>query len=49
MKRHLFGTDGIRGHAGTEPVTPDTFFKLGKAAALFFGKGHPRPRLLIDS
>lgn len=47
MKRHLFGTDGIRGHAGTEPVTPDTFFRLGKAAALFFGKGHPKPRLLI--
>jgi phosphoglucosamine mutase len=47
MKRHLFGTDGIRGHAGTEPVTPDSFFRLGKAAALFFGKGHPRPRLLI--
>jgi phosphoglucosamine mutase len=47
MKRHLFGTDGIRGRAGDEPVTPDTFFRLGKAAALFFGKGHPRPRLLI--
>ena len=47
MKRHLFGTDGIRGHAGTEPVTPDTFFRLGKAAAIFFGKGRPRPRLLI--
>lgn len=47
MKRHLFGTDGIRGKAGEEPVTPDLFFRVGKAAALFFGKGHPRPRLLI--
>ena len=47
MKRHLFGTDGIRGKAGVEPVTPGTFFSLGKAAALYFAVGKPRPRLLI--
>lgn len=47
MKRHLFGTDGIRGRAGLDPVTPELFFSLGKAAALYFGKGRPRPRLLI--
>ncbi len=47
MKRHLFGTDGVRGRAGLEPVTPETFFRLGRAAALFFARGRPRPRLLI--
>jgi phosphoglucosamine mutase len=47
MRRQLFGTDGIRGRAGHEPITPDTFFRLGKAAALLFGRGHARPRLLI--
>jgi phosphoglucosamine mutase len=47
LKRHLFGTDGIRGRAGLDPVTPEVFFSLGKAAALYFGKGKPRPRLLI--
>ncbi|HTB21486.1 MAG TPA: phosphoglucosamine mutase [bacterium] len=47
MKRHLFGTDGIRGTAGLDPVTPEVFFSLGKAAAHYFGKGKPRPRLLI--
>jgi len=47
LKRHLFGTDGIRGTAGLDPVTPEVFFSLGKAAALYFGKGKPRPRLLI--
>jgi phosphoglucosamine mutase len=47
LKRHLFGTDGIRGTAGLAPVTPELFFRLGQAAARFFGKGRPKPRLLI--
>lgn len=47
MKRHLFGTDGIRGTAGLAPVTPELFFKLGQAAARYFAKGRPKPRLLI--
>jgi len=47
LKRHLFGTDGIRGTAGVDPVTPEVFFSLGKAAAIYFAKGKPRPRLLI--
>ncbi len=47
MNRHLFGTDGIRGEAGKDPVTPARFFQLGQAAATYFGKKAKRPSLLI--
>jgi phosphoglucosamine mutase len=47
MKRHLFGTDGIRGEAGLAPITPGSFFALGQAAATYFGKTVKRPSLLI--
>ena len=47
MKRHLFGTDGIRGEAGVEPITPARFFALGQAAATYFGRKAERPSLLI--
>ncbi len=43
MKGSLFGTDGIRGRVGEEPVTPATMLKLGWAAGRVFvdsGKGH---------
>jgi phosphoglucosamine mutase len=33
-----FGTDGIRGHAGTEPLTPQTLIHIGKAIALSAGE-----------
>lgn len=29
--RKLFGTDGIRGVAGKDPITPESFLRLGKA------------------
>lgn len=32
--RQLFGTDGIRGVANVEPLTPETVLRLGQAAAL---------------
>lgn len=32
-KRHLFGTDGIRGVANLEPMTSETALKLGRAIA----------------
>ncbi len=32
----LFGTDGIRGVANEEPMTPETVVKLGRAAAYLF-------------
>ncbi len=37
MKRHLFGTDGIRGRVGEEPITPETVLKLGWAAGRVLG------------
>ncbi|EQD52049.1 Alpha-D-phosphohexomutase, alpha/beta/alpha domain protein I domain protein, partial [mine drainage metagenome] len=33
MKRSLFGTDGIRGVANVEPITGETCYRLGRAAA----------------
>ncbi len=32
MGRKYFGTDGIRGHVGEEPITPDFVMRLGFAA-----------------
>lgn len=32
MSGHLFGTDGVRGRFGEEPITPETMLKLGWAA-----------------
>ena len=31
MTRHYFGTDGIRGVVGQDPITPDFFIRLGFA------------------
>ncbi len=32
MRRRYFGTDGIRGRVGEEPISPETILKLGWAA-----------------
>ena len=32
-KRHLFGTDGVRGVANQEPMTSEMALKLGRAIA----------------
>jgi phosphoglucosamine mutase len=40
MKRKFFGTDGIRGRAGEEPITADFAEKLGRALVAVLG-GHP--------
>ncbi len=43
MSGSLFGTDGVRGRVGEEPVTPATVMKLGWAAGRVFintGKGN---------
>jgi phosphoglucosamine mutase len=32
MGRKYFGTDGIRGHVGQSPITPDFVMRLGYAA-----------------
>lgn len=42
----LFGTDGVRGNANTE-LTPELAFRLGWAAAWYFGREHEKPAFLI--
>jgi phosphoglucosamine mutase len=37
-KRRYFGTDGIRGRVGEEPITPQTMVKLGWAAGAVFAR-----------
>ena len=46
--RKLFGTDGIRGRAGAEPMTPELALKLGRAIAYVSRHGRARsPRIVI--
>src|SRR3546814_13856853 len=47
MVRSLFGTDGIRGRANTEPMTADLAMKVAMAAGLHFRKDHGRPQLAV--
>ncbi len=46
-KRRLFGTDGIRGTANTDPMTAGTALRLGQAAGLLFTRGNHRHRVVI--
>lgn len=41
----LFGTDGVRGIANVE-LTPELAFKLGRAAASYFGRETRNPKSL---
>jgi phosphoglucosamine mutase len=42
MEKRYFGTDGIRGRVGQEPMTPEFVLKLGWAAGrVLVGDGHP--------
>lgn len=47
MTRTLFGTDGIRGRANTEPMTPETALRVGMAAGAYFVRGGHRHRVVI--
>lgn len=51
MSRKYFGTDGIRGTVGHEPITPDFVLRLGYAAGKVLAaagrKGAERPAVLI--
>jgi len=47
MGRKFFGTDGIRGLANTEPMTPATALRVGMAAGAYFTRGNHRHRVLI--
>ncbi|MGA8258599.1 MAG: phosphoglucosamine mutase [Arenicellales bacterium] len=51
-RQRLFGTDGIRGRVGDEPVSPQTVLKLGWAAGCVFrdmsaGKSARRAKVMI--
>jgi len=51
--QRYFGTDGVRGRVGDEPVTPQTVLRLGWAAGCVFrrawsgGKGSRNPKVII--
>ena len=48
MTRRYFGTDGIRGRVGEEPITPETVLKLGWAAGRVLGaSGAEKNKILI--
>lgn len=42
----LFGTDGVRGTANTQ-LTPELAYKLGRAAAQYFGREVQRPKIIV--
>ena len=47
-KKQYFGTDGIRGKVGENPITPDFMLKLGWAAGKVFASGNgQRSKILI--
>ncbi|MBL8702371.1 MAG: phosphoglucosamine mutase [Alphaproteobacteria bacterium] len=45
--RKLFGTDGVRGLANAEPMTPETMLRLALAAGRHFTRGTHRHRVVI--
>src|SRR3978361_644060 len=45
--RRLFGTDGIRGKANTEPMNAAMRRRVGQAAGLMFTRGAHRHRVVI--
>ncbi|HJQ58216.1 MAG TPA: phosphoglucosamine mutase [Vineibacter sp.] len=47
MARKLFGTDGVRGRANTDPITADMALRLGMAAGARFVRGDHRHRVVI--
>ena len=46
MKK-LFGTDGIRGLANSEPMIPETVVKIGRAAAYLLKKNEGKNKIVI--
>ena len=47
MARQYFGTDGIRGEVGCDPITPDFMLRLGHAVGRVLRKSAQRPVVLI--
>jgi len=47
MSRRFFGTDGIRGTVGEDPITPDFMLKLGHAVGQVLRRQSAKPTVLI--
>ncbi|MDA8095446.1 MAG: phosphoglucosamine mutase [Betaproteobacteria bacterium] len=52
MTKRYFGTDGVRGRVGQEPITPELVMRLGYAAGTVLaqagaGEPHDRPGVII--
>ncbi len=47
MSRHLFGTDGVRGRANSEPMTAEIAMRIGMAAGQVFNRGDHRHRVVV--
>src|SRR5262249_15522523 len=47
MTRQLFGTDGIRGTANSEPMTPETALKVAMAVVVCFHNGAHKHLVVI--
>ncbi|HUG22077.1 phosphoglucosamine mutase [Piscinibacter sp.] len=47
MSRTYFGTDGIRGTVGHDPITPDFMLRLGHAVGRVLKRSEARPTVLI--
>jgi phosphoglucosamine mutase len=47
MTRNYFGTDGIRGTVGSEPITADFVLRLGHAVGQVLRRSTPHPTVLI--
>ena len=45
--KRYFGTDGIRGAVGTNPITPDFMLKLGWAAGRVFSEADNGPNKIL--
>ena len=47
MTRRYFGTDGIRGTVGKEPITPDFVLRVANAVGRVLKQSQSRPTVLI--
>jgi phosphoglucosamine mutase len=47
LSRKHFGTDGIRGAVGRDPITPDFMLRLGHAVGRVLRRGSARPSVVI--
>ncbi len=45
--RQLFGTDGVRGQANQDPMTPETILRLGRAAGHYFQTASDRRHKVV--